>query len=175
MLVLSNLNSFCLQATNRQKICSSKVRGTASQTDILGTYIASLEDELLRRNEELYRLREDVEELQFDEGAFADDQKVSFYTGLPNLGTLKVLQEHIDPDLSNVREQKMSNFQKLLLCLMKLRCDYPFQDLAYRFRIKPSNASLIFKEVALILSNFDSNGESILTQFFIEGKSLPCS
>ena len=60
-----------------------------------------------------------------------DDEKVLFYTGLPNFATVLLVLEFITSGLPASRGV-LSSFQELFLVLMKLRLNL---DLAYRFGI----------------------------------------
>ena len=75
----------------------------------------------------------------FDKEYFRnDDDKVSFYTGLPAFDTLELVYNFISPHIIR-RTQSLSLFQEMVMVLIKLRLDVPFQDLAYRFGVSKSN------------------------------------
>ena len=92
-----------------------------------------------------------IDVLTLSEDAFAhDDEKVKFYTGLPNYGTLKRVVTLVSHQIE--KRSKLSTFQQILLILMKLRLDLPQQDLAYRFGISQSAVSKLFNAWICIMA-----------------------
>ena len=82
----------------------------------------------------------------FDEHKFVnDDEKVSFYTGLPSFEVLKTICDHIAPFVA-CKSKHLTPFQEFILTLMTLRLNIAFQDLAYRFATPSSTVSQIFTE-----------------------------
>lgn len=73
---------------------------------------------------------------------FDTDDKVRFYTRLPSIEVLIKTFEHVAPSV-NRKSLTLDKFQEFVIVLMKLRL-VPFQDLAYRFTISVSTASMIF-------------------------------
>lgn len=73
-----------------------------------------------------------------------DDEKVLFYTGLPNYATLLLVLEFVTSAITTPRGV-LSPFQELFMVLMKLRLNLE-RDLAYRFGIHQSTVSRIFKK-----------------------------
>ena len=61
---------------------------------------------------------------------FNSDEKVRFYTGLPSSEILMVVFDHVSPYVTR-KTQSLDRFQELVMVLMKLRLNVPFQDLAY--------------------------------------------
>jgi hypothetical protein len=53
--------------------------------------------------------------------------------------------------------RRLNEFQKFLLCLMKLRLNVPFTDLGYRFNVTCSTASIIFRKVIILLEHIFKN------------------
>lgn len=74
---------------------------------------------------------------------FDTDDKVRFYTRLPSIEVLIKTFEHVAPSV-NRKSLTLDKFQEFVIVLMKLRLNVPFQDLAYRFTISVSTASVIF-------------------------------
>ena len=74
---------------------------------------------------------------------FNSDEKVRFYTGLPSFEILMVVFDHVSPYVTR-KTQCLDRFQELVMVLMKLRLNVPFQDLAYRFMVSLSTVSRIF-------------------------------
>ena len=87
----------------------------------------------------------------FDKEYFRnDDDKVSFYTGLPAFDTLELVYNFISPHIIR-RTQSLSLFQEMVMVLIKLRLDVPFQDLAYRFGVSKSTVSRTFAHWMVIM------------------------
>lgn len=80
-----------------------------------------------------------------------DEKKVKFYTGLPSFATLMVLYNFIEGSLTDSIKTSLTKFQKLVLVLMRLRHNFPEQDLAYRFGISQSTVSKTFVCVIHVL------------------------
>ena len=80
-----------------------------------------------------------------------DDEKVLFYTGLPNFATLLLVLEFVTSKLPASRGT-LSSFQELFLVLMKLRLNLEEKDLAYRFGIHQSTVSRIFKKWTALMA-----------------------
>lgn len=70
-----------------------------------------------------------------------DDTKTLFYTGLPHFEMLDALYEIVKNDLPDHVLNKLTKFQILMLTLMKLRLNFPFKELGYKFSISCSTAS----------------------------------
>ena len=70
----------------------------------------------------------------FDHEDMLDDDKVTFYTGLPTLKLLDALYGHIAPHITR-RSLTLTNYQELVMVLMKLSLDTPYHDLAYQFGV----------------------------------------
>ena len=70
----------------------------------------------------------------FEETEFQnDDERVSFYTGLPSFDILRTAFNFISPHVSR-SSSCLTKFQEFVMVLMKLRLNMPFKDLAYRFK-----------------------------------------
>lgn len=129
-----------------------KESSVSVQTDLSGTYIAALEEELSKRNEEIYELRKRLADVLWTEESFKnDDKKMSYYSGLPSFKLFKLILDELEPALSKIRIKEIDNFQKLLLTLMKLRFNISFKDLAYRFQISGTSASSCFRTVIVLI------------------------
>ena len=87
----------------------------------------------------------------FDKEYFRnDDDKVSFYTGLPGFDTLELVYKFVSPHVTR-RSQSLNLFQEMVMILIKLRLDVPFQDLAYRFGVSKSTVSRTFAQWMVIM------------------------
>ena len=76
------------------------------------------------------------------EVAMQDDQRVKFYSGLPNFSTLKAVFEFVSPEQSTL--SKLSPFQQFMMVLLKLRMNLPMKDLAYRFNVSVATVSRVW-------------------------------
>ena len=68
-------------------------------------------------------------------------EKVTFYTGVPSLGVLDIVFTRIAPNLSPM---KLDKWQQLLLCLVKLRMNYLFRDIAYQIGVSVGTVQRTF-------------------------------
>ena len=68
--------------------------------------------------------------------------KVSFYTRLPNVAVLDIIcgmiEEYLTPNA------KVSKYQQLLLCIIRLRINYLFRDLAYQLNVSVATVQRAF-------------------------------
>jgi len=127
--------------------------GTACNTDLMLNDINELEN-----------LRDKCSELQNQVDYFNLSEKniywagknVNLYTGLESMAVFNLVLDHIKHGLT-ANNQRLNEFQKLLLCLMKLRLNVPFTDLEYRFNITCSTASIIFRKVIILLEHVFKN------------------
>ena len=75
--------------------------------------------------------------------------KVSFYTGLPNVDVLDVIFDLVQVHLT--ANGKLSKYQQMLLCLIRLRMNYLFKDLAYQLNISVATVQRSFHNVLDVL------------------------
>ena len=68
-------------------------------------------------------------------------EKVTFYTGVPSLVVLDIVFTHIAPHLTPM---KLDKWQQLLLCLVKLRMNYLFKDIAYQIGVSVGTVQRTF-------------------------------
>lgn len=80
-----------------------------------------------------------------------NDKKTRFYTGLPTWSLLNNFFEMVGGFLPNHFRCKLSQFQMLILTLMKLRLNLSFTDLGYRFQIDETTASRYFHRCLFVL------------------------
>lgn len=94
-----------------------------------------------------------IVELSYDYESFKDnDKKTKFYTGLPCFNTAKALFELLEKDLPLIHHNtKISKFQMFLLTLMKLRNDFSFRELGYKFNVSESTASHYFHKCLFVM------------------------
>ncbi len=95
-------------------------------------------------------LRNEVEELTFNESYFRDDdKKVLYYTGLSTWELLHKLFIYVKPYLK--LRSILSPFQQLIVTLIRMRLNLSGQDLGYRFKVNSSTISRIFLHVLEVL------------------------
>uniref|UniRef100_A0A8C1SN24 DDE Tnp4 domain-containing protein n=1 Tax=Cyprinus carpio TaxID=7962 RepID=A0A8C1SN24_CYPCA len=104
--------------------------------------------EVNRLLEENRQLRRELDEHRMSDSFFGDnDDKVKYYTGLPNMGTFMALLSFLVPLMSDQKRKVLSPFQMLLLTFMRLRLDLPAQHLAHLFRVSPKTVYRTFQEI----------------------------
>ena len=72
---------------------------------------------------------------------FNSDEKVNFYTGLPNSYVLMTVFEFLLSGAKHSRLSALTQFQEFAMTLMRLRLNLTIADLAYRFAISTSTTS----------------------------------
>lgn len=98
------------------------------------------------------RLERDVNFFNLSENSFLDKPTMfTYYAGL-TMDIFKLILESIKPGLT-ASNQRLTEFQKLLLCLMKLRLNLLFKDLGFRFNITCATASMILRKVIILLEH----------------------
>ena len=79
-----------------------------------------------------------------DESTLKEDDKLtSFYTGLPNFAILLFVFTFVTKDTAESSTSKLTNFQSIVLILMKLRLHLSNYDLGFRFGIHETMISRI--------------------------------
>ncbi|XP_043978249.1 uncharacterized protein LOC122834154 [Gambusia affinis] len=102
---------------------------------------------LLQENKEL---RSELNKKQLAEIFFKDDtKKVTYYTGLPCFAVLLSLFNTLMPFLP--ASKKLSQFQMVVLTLMRLRLDLPVQHLCHLFNVSHKTLSDIFADTIDVL------------------------
>ena len=125
---------------------------TNSQTDITSNMLGLKEEEYVRTNSHLYMLQDELKLLRPGMREwYIDDNKVKFYTGLPNIEIMDALFIYISDSITSTTRSALSKFQMLSLTLMRIRLDLSINDLAYRFNISSSTVSSIFLKIIDIL------------------------
>lgn len=84
-----------------------------------------------------------------EEDAFVSNKctKLTYYTGLTQHMAVVLILNEINDFLTRIEVRKLTNFQKLLFVLIKLRLNLDFTDLGYRSDIRSGTASSIFKRI----------------------------
>lgn len=118
---------------------------TMSDIDLLFEYYQTTVDE---RDELLVRLSA----VLIDFNYFKDnDKKTLFFTGFPNWKLLSKFFDIVKIFIPSHFNCKLSQFQMVVLTLMKLRLNATFTDLGYRFQIDGTTASKTFHRCIFIL------------------------
>lgn len=128
--------------------------GTASQTDLTTNTVTAMQAELQRLISENRDLKDKLlaEQTKFDVNFFKDDnEKVKYYTGLPDYCTLDVLYKYIEPYIPHHSSSVLSKFQQLVLALIKLRLNLSHIDLGQKFGLNKSSSSRIFLNMIDVL------------------------
>ena len=93
---------------------------------------------------------ENVKQATFDLEDMRDDDKVRFYTGLPSYHVRNWIYEQVCIYITR-KSLTLTKFQILMIVLLNLRLDVPFQDLAYRFGISAATISRIFSSCVSVM------------------------
>lgn len=128
--------------------------GTATQTDLNSETVSAMQAELQRLITENRTLKDKLnqEQNRFDENFFKNDQeKVKYYTGLPDFLTLNVLYAFVEPYIAHNSSCVLTKFQTLVLALIKLRLNISHIDIAQKFGINKSSASRLFLNMLDVL------------------------
>lgn len=83
-----------------------------------------------------------LQSASFTEAALeGDDSRVTFYTGVPSffmlLGIFNLVKDHI----SHSARHSLTQFEEMVVFLMRIRLGCPMQDLAFRFNVSQSTIS----------------------------------
>lgn len=80
-----------------------------------------------------------------------DNDKVKFYTGLNRYCDLMTLFGLISSHISVTYHSSLTPIQQMIMTLMKIRHNYPMQDLADRFGALEVSCGRIFRKVLNVL------------------------
>lgn len=94
---------------------------------------------------ELVELKNKILESDLTEASFQmNDEKTKVYTGIPKFLILQHIMTICSDFIYSGSVNSLTKFQELILVLMRLRLNVPFQDLGYRFGVSRSTACRIF-------------------------------
>lgn len=136
---------------------------TMNDIDILFEYYQTTVDE---RDELLLKLSTVLINFKYFEN---NDKKTRFFTGFPNWKLLCRFFDLVKNFIPTHFNCKLSQFQMIVLTLMKLRLNANFTDLGYRFQIAGNTASKTFHRCVYILFRKFKNSKII---YWPEKKNL---
>jgi len=114
----------------------------------------TLKEQCTQLEEECKHLRElkansesQVQQFSLTQESFKNNNaKVKYYTGLPTYATLMFLFNFLSPCVEMGNRSALSQFQQLLVVLIKLRLNLGDQDIAFRFGVNQSTISRCFNK-----------------------------
>ena len=108
----------------------------------------------LRKERDLYK--EKLGKKSLSPEAFSEDpEMLKYYIGIPNFELFRVLfLEYVAPKLPSCHKRKLSPFDMIIACLMRLRLDLPFQHIGYMLDVHLTTVSASFKETIGFLYNY---------------------
>ena len=102
-------------------------------------------EEINRLTVENFELKSQLKSSQISPEYFeGNDERVRYFTGLPSFLTLMAIFNFLEPFILRTAKNALTDFQMLVLVLMRLRLNVPVQDLVYRFGISKSTVSQTF-------------------------------
>ena len=108
-------------------MCDTDSSDHGIQTDMTCQAISELESDNMARMSESSLQQCTIYDREMYVGS---PDKVAFYTGVPNVAVLDIIfgtiEEYLTPNA------KFSKYQQMLLCIIRLRMNYLFRDLAYQ-------------------------------------------
>ena len=121
--------------------------------------LIAYKDELIERNEEIYKLREENNLLKTSKFSYQylkrSDDKMAFFTGL-NCSRFIWLVNKVKSSIK-ILHKKLSLEDHVLLVLMKLKLGLLNKDLAVRFDISTSRISKIFRSSVPLIAAHMTN------------------
>ena len=125
--------------------------GTPCQTDLSGTDIDAMRNEISYLQDQNEELKEHLKKGSpyAMESLRDNDEKVKYLTGLPGYSVLHTLFIYLEDYIPS--RNSMSKFESLVLVLVKLRLNLSNQFLAYEFNLTPATISRIFSDVLEVM------------------------
>ena len=122
----------------------------SSQTDLTCEHLKQIEDDLQSR------VMESKQSAAVESGIYQfqtyieDPEKVPFYTGLPNLEVLTLVFSLVS-DYMNSNSKTLSKEEEFLICIVKLRMNYLFKDIAYHLNVSLTTVQKSFHSTLDVL------------------------
>lgn len=118
----------------------------ATQTDVTVADLKALEEDNQRLTSELHALEIQKSQLDITQSSLREDpKKVCFYTGFPNFTVLFPIYQLIAVSVKHTPQHRFGKFQEFVVFLMKLKWNFPLQDLGYRFGVSESTTRRVFE------------------------------
>lgn len=122
----------------------------AMQTDMTSTHIEHMDGEINRLRRENISLTNSLLQHSFtDHHFYTTDERVKYFTGLPNTLILFTLYHFLENHLSP--KFIISKFQQILLVLMRMRLNIPLTLLSHIFQISNATTSRLYSEVINVM------------------------
>uniref|UniRef100_A0A8C5GX67 Uncharacterized LOC114473450 n=1 Tax=Gouania willdenowi TaxID=441366 RepID=A0A8C5GX67_GOUWI len=116
------------------------------------TDIGSLQKEMQRLTIENMVLKKEISNHQVTPDAFKDnDEKVKYFTGLPNFLVLMSVFKFVSASLKQNERTSFCEFQQLIMTFMRLRLNMPMSLLSPWFRVSPSTISRTYANVINVM------------------------
>jgi hypothetical protein len=123
------------------QVCSGHTSDQGVQTTVTCQQISDLECDNRARVVEEANRRQTCS--VYDREMYVDGpEKASFYTGLPGVEVLDVIFNLIDEHM--IEHSILTKYQQMLLCLIKLRMNYLFRDIAYQLNVSSATMQIYF-------------------------------
>lgn len=131
---------------NSQRLVS-KLETSADEREKLETTLRALNVDNQRLSSNIHALEKQKQQLQVTEDSLRnDDFKVLFYTGIVNFSLLMAIFQLIEVSVKHSPQNSLAKFQEFLVFMLKLKWNFPLQDLAFRFGISISTVSRILEK-----------------------------
>ena len=122
-----------------EQVIDDRTHAQESQTDVTAEDISYLEEDNRARVAESSEPTFSI----YDRGCYVGaPEKACFYTGLPSVEILDVVFELVEQHMTS--SVKLTRYNQMLLCLIRLRMNYLFKDIAYQLRISLSTVQRSF-------------------------------
>ncbi|XP_064414151.1 uncharacterized protein LOC102352482 isoform X2 [Latimeria chalumnae] len=119
---------------------------------ILSAKEASFQAECQALRSENIELKEKASRSSMREDGFQKEEKIRFYTGLPSLARFTELLHFLSASVPQTHMNVLTQFQELLLVLVKFKLNLLEEDLAHRFGISQSTVSRVFRKWVHIMN-----------------------
>ena len=126
---------------SEHKISASETNGSETPRNISQLTM----EELNRLTVENMELKAQLKANEFSPEFFeGNDERVRYFTGLSSYLILMAVFNFLQAYIPRTAKNVLTEFQMLVLVLMRLRLNVPVQDLAYRFGVSKSTVSRTF-------------------------------
>lgn len=137
-----------LQETQENNV--NMKQSASSQTHIEGSDIEKMQADLKTRVLESASLKKNNLSI-YDRQCYVEDpKKVQFYTGLPSLAVMDIVFGLVEDSMSN-HTLRLTKEQEFLVCLVKLRLNYQFLDMAYQLNVSEATVQRSFHRTLDVL------------------------